>query len=342
LTDPTAPTAPSAAPVLALASAEVAPPAAPIVLPEGDPTGSADAIALGSSLPEPAPRPEPPAPAAAMTWPEDWRQMMAAETTGNDPRKFAKALRRLERYANPPAVWAKAAELEAKLSQGGGTVRIPGPQAAPAERAAFHRALGVPETPEGYFDRLTLAKGRVLGDYDRPVLDYFAARLHPEGATPKQMSALADAWFDYQQGVFESLEEADDEFRRASEEELRRAWGGAYAANTRAIGAMLDDAPPEVRDYFDGGRTAEGRRPGDDPAMLRWLARLALALYPAGQHYGDTGGATPADRLAEIRKLRREEPAKYEADRKLQAEELELIEQSMGSGGGAGAGRGRR
>ena len=49
---------------------------------------------------------------------------------------------------------------------------------------------------------------------------------------------------------------------------------------------------------------------------------------------------TGSDRLAEIRRLRQEQPAAYEADRKLQAEELDRIEAEMRGRGGGGRGGG--
>lgn len=260
---------------------------------------------------------------APSDWPDDWRDRMAAEVGGDDKKAVAAERKRLDRFASPNAVWASQRELEGKLGAGG-LVKIPGPKATDEEKSTFNKALGVPETPEGYVDSLKLANNRVLGDADVPVLKFFAGRLHPHGATPAQMSALVDAKFDFDQAQAEAREEADDDFQRKSETELRKEWGGGYKANTTAVATLIQEAPAEVRDFFSAGRSSDGRKVGNDPVMLRWLAEVALDKYPAEAHR-DASGQPAGDRLAEIRRLTREGKGSPE----LEAERLAIIENGV-------------
>lgn len=263
-------------------------------------------------------------PAAPPTWPDDWREQMAKERAGDDAKAYDKELKRLKQLTSPGAVWAKAAELESKFGAGG-LLKMPGPKASDEEKSAFNKAMGIPESPDGYLDKIKLANNRVLGDADKPVIESFAKAVHPAGATPAVVNAATDWWFNFQQEQADRQAEADDTFMRQAEIDLRKEWGGSYKATTSAIATMLADAPPEVRDYFAGGRAGDGRKTGNDPAMLKWLGGLALELYPAAANYGDGGGAG-SDRLTEIRKIARGEVAGQTLTPALEAEQTALIE----------------
>lgn len=257
-------------------------------------------------------------------WPADWRERMARQV-GGDEKTLAKELRRLQRFASPAAVYASERDLEAKLSAGG-LVRIPGAKASPAEKAAFARAMGVPDTPAGYLDRIRLAHNRILGEADRPVVESFASALHPLGATPAVVSAAADWWFNYQQAHADQREESDGAFRAASESGLRHEWGADYKANTAAIATLISVAPPEVGAVFASARDGDGNLLGNHAGILKWLHGLAVELIPAGQNYGSETTAA-SDRLSEIRKIARETPQLY--TKELEAEQTALIAQGQ-------------
>lgn len=274
-------------------------------------------------------------PASPSTWPESWRETMARQTLADengvepdkvDKKALTKEMKRLEQLTSPTAVWAKARSLESKLGSGK-LVEVPGPKASAEDKAAFAKAIGVPETVEGYAETLKLANNRVLGDADKPVFESFAKALHPAGATPAIVNAATDWWLSFQEHVQNDVDEKDDTFRRQSNADLQKEWGGGFKANTAAISRFLDDSPARIKDFFAGGRTADGRKAGDDPTMLRWLADTAKALgYDSADNYGD-GGSVGSNRLDEIRAMRRNEPDKYQQNRaKYEAEETALID----------------
>jgi hypothetical protein len=78
-----------------------------------------------------------------------------------------------------------------------------------------------------------------------------------------------------------------------------------------------------------GGRMADGRIIGNDPAMIRWLAALAHEVNPAATvtEDGDMSGKSIEDELAEIKALRKTDRKKYDSDA-VQTRERELIEAS--------------
>lgn len=73
------------------------------------------------------------------------------------------------------------AELERRM---GGMVRMPAQDAAPEDIQSFHRALGVPENPDGY--QITAAHPMVAPRAD------VNARLHAAGFTPNQVQLVYD------------------------------------------------------------------------------------------------------------------------------------------------------
>lgn len=265
-------------------------------------------------------------------WPTDWRERMASQVGGKDEKAVAKELKRLQRLTDPAALYGSYRELDSKFSEGG-LVKVPGAKATDDERAAFNKALGVPERPEDYLTKLQLGDGKVLGDLDKPIAESFAKAMHPLGLTPAQMSA-AVAWrLDEAEREASAQYDADESYRADAEGDLKERWGPAMDANIRAIQTVFTNAPggadPANQEGLMarllGGRTADGRIIGDDPDITAWLAGLALEIDPRSTLVpGDTGSAQMG-RLEEIRALRRSDPDKYNADKKMQAEELELI-----------------
>ncbi len=266
-------------------------------------------------------------PAAPATWPDDWRDLMAKEVGGEDKKAVAQELKRLQRFASPMAVWGSQRELETKLT---GLVRVPGPKASEDDVAAYRKALGVPETVDGYFEKLNLGKGKVLGEADKPVAESFATALHAENATPGQVSKAIGWWLDYQQAAEDQRQENDGTFQKQTEIDLRKEWGAQYKPTSAAIKTLYDDLPPQVRDIIDGGRSATGNLLGNDPDFMRWLGSLALDLYPAAQNYGADGTTPVSDRLTQIRKIAQDTPDLM--TNALRDEQTRLIQQQQNTG----------
>lgn len=267
-------------------------------------------------------------------WPQDWREATAAAIAGNDEKARAKEMKRLERYADPAGIYAKARELETKLSESG-VVRRPGPKATAEEVRAYHRAMGVPESPAGYFGQVQLDNGAVLGPADRPLAESFAAALHPAGATPEVMSAALNWYFKNEESQAAALDEADEAFRLEAERVLKQELGPGFARKTNAVAALFSEAPggsnlDDPGSLFArlmGGRLADGRIVGNDPDVVRFLVSLARDLHPAAAvtEAGNPSGQSIDAEIAEIREKMRSDRRGYFADDGLQARYRELI-----------------
>jgi len=267
-------------------------------------------------------------------WPEVWRQKAAEHLAAGDKKVLAKELKRLERITDPAALAGMYRELEAKFSAGG-LIKVPGKDAKPEEIAAYHKAIGVPEKPEEYFQHVKLENGAVIGEADKPLVDEFAAALHKAGAPPSIMNAALNWYYQRQESQAAALDESDDTFRRESETTLKEEFGPAFKRKTSAIASLFLTAPggADIKNEsalyarLMGGRTADGKIIGNDPDMVRFLVSLVNEVNPAATvvEDGAQSGKTIETELADIQKLRQTDSKKYWSA-PVQARELELIE----------------
>ena len=238
------------------------------------------------------------------TFPDNWREIVA----GDDP----KAVKTLERMASPDALWKSYSEARKELD-GGKRVKIPDASSSEEEYTNFNKALGVPDEASGYIDNLVLESGRVLGDEDRPMFDYFSERMHQAGTPPKIMATLTDAYLDFQHAQSEDQQQADHDNRVSNEIALKEELGGSFTSVTNAIGTMFSQAPPEISDLLTNGRASDGTLLGDHPTIVKWLGDLTTQLYPAAAMQAADGDNMQAmdDEIASLKKLSANDSSEY-------------------------------
>lgn len=267
-------------------------------------------------------------------FPDDWkektvRRALAQQQGLADPgrvsaKDVAKALKRIENHASPSDLFLKAESLEAKFS-GGKFVEIPGKDADEETVAAYNKARGVPDKPDGYFDKLALSGNRTLGESDRKTFDFYAARAHEAGIAPEHMSVFTNAFLDVRQAEVEAQDEMDTEFRGKGETDLRREWGPqGFTANSAIIKQFMDDQPEAIKSFFERARV-DGHLVGDDPQTIKSILKWAKDLNydGGGVSRESTGGTSAADRLEQIREMHRSSPDKITPA--IEAEQIRLI-----------------
>lgn len=116
-------------------------------------------------------------------------------------------------------------------------LKVPAVGAGAEEVAAFHQALGVPETPAGY--EVSLDEG-LEGVID---LDAFKTLAHEVGLSPGQAQALVSLAAQKTQAQEAEIAAQVDQQQAAQVEqttsELKRAWGEAMTANLRVANRAL-------------------------------------------------------------------------------------------------------
>ncbi len=128
--------------------------------------------------------------------------------------------------ATPPDA-PPAAPAPGPASEPDGGFCVPGADASPEEIARFHRALGVPETPEGY----ALVVPETLGGAD-PDID---RRLHAAGFTPAQAQLVYDLAAEILPPLMEAAAQEFEAERQT--ERLAREFGGE--ARFREVAGQL-------------------------------------------------------------------------------------------------------
>ncbi len=304
--EPIVPDTPATLPTTIVSTPPADPPATPPV--------SADPPAAPPATPDPA----------AVTPPAagDWRTKLAGED-----KDFAKVL---ARYTDEAAFGQAHRALQAKLSSGEYKKALP-ETATPEEKATWRKENGLPEAADGYFEKMALPNGVVLGEADKPIISEFAAAALEANVTPAQLSTLVAKHYALLDAQRVAQEDADANFKRTSEDALRADWQGPdFRRNLTAVSNLMAKWPEGLADRVLAGRTPDGRKLGDDPHFIKQLASLALelnpfsTLVPAGTSDPVKSGQS---RLEEIREMRRNNDPKYtENVKKIEAEEMELLD----------------
>jgi hypothetical protein len=293
-------------------SATPAKPAAdPAAAPASTPaTPAAPATVLGS---DPAADPAKPTPA---TWPDDWRTRLAG---GDD-----KALKRLERFADPGALAKSLMAAEARIRSGELKPTLAA-DAKPEEVAAWRAENGIPDKPEGYLEKLDLA------DAEKPLVSAFAEAMHKQNASPAVVKSAIEVYQQIQRQQAESRAEADVAAQQGVEDTLRQEWGGNYRGEVNAINGLLDQAPKGVKEAMLSARGPDGSLLLNNVDAVRWLSAMAREINPASTVVpgaGANAGKAIEERLGEIQKMMGDRKSAYwrgPESAKLQAEFRDLV-----------------
>lgn len=290
---------------------------------------------IGGDDDDPASQPKEPAKdPEKFAWDDRWREEVARHIAAGDEKIYAKELKRLERITSPAAIYGSYREMESRFTSGG-LVKIPGPDAKPEEVAAFHKALGVPESPEDYTADLKLDNGAVIGEDDRPIVDGFAKRFKDAGLNKQQAQILINHYYQEQMERAAEIDERDAAHRQQTETALKEELGDSFKRHMRAIPALFAEAPgggdaSNPNSLFArlmGGRMADGTLIGDDPDAARFFLSMVNIVKPHASIVEGSGDPSQSidDEISSIEKLMREDRRAYNQDHKKQARYLELL-----------------
>lgn len=256
-------------------------------------------------------------------WGEDWRDKIAEAVKPGD-KKFRE---RLERSTSPADIVKSYLALEQRVSAGElKAVKAFPAEGTDAEKAAWRTEAGVPDKPEGY--KIELKNGMVVGEADKPVVDAFAKWAHERNWEPSRLNDAVQFYYEAQDGQNAKIAQWDAAAKQKDEDALRAEFGTDFRTNINVVEHVLAGPLAPVAELLVGARLADGRKLGDDARVIKALAALGRELMPAADlvPIGTEAGKGVNDRLAEIRKLRTENPDKYDADKAMQAEELKLLD----------------
>lgn len=290
------------------------PVADPIDPPAGDPPATPPAASDPPADP-PAGDPEP------FKLPDDfdWR----THFTGGDD----KLLKLAGRYQSPKALVEALGQLRSKLSSGK-VIEPLGEDSTDEEKAAFRKALDIPDSADAYLEKLP--DGLVIGDDDKPAVDTFVAAMHEANAPRAVTNAALKAYYDIvDQQAAEQLNQVSAA-KKTCEDALREEWAqpGEYRRNENILVNYVSALPEPVRDAFDKGLDANGVPLGYNPAIRQWLVARALEDNPIATVVPGAGANQTEAISAEIAALEKkmENRREWFRDEAGQARYQQLIE----------------
>lgn len=233
-------------------------------------------------------------------WPDDWRDRFAGKDEG-----FGKLLKRF----TSPENFAKAyTGLQKKLSSAPAALTPPDKDATEEQVAEYRKAIGVPETPEGYEVKI---EGVPLGDVDKTILAGVLAGAHAQHIPAAHVKAMVGAWAEQAARAQEEQVAAAQRSKAQVQNELRREYGADFKRNL-GLGQEFLEAHPGIAKFV--------RPDAPDIELLRDIIALARDSADEEALYGGDGaggGKSMDDRIVELRtksvtgKLTKAEDAEY-------------------------------
>lgn len=243
---------------------------APAPAPTPTPAPSSSAAPTPAPSPTPAPAPSPtalnspePAPAPA---PADWRTSFGTDE---------KTQKLLGRYASAEAFGRAHLEAIGKIS----SVKAPLKEGASEDELKAWRAdNGVPEKPDGYFEKLP--QGLVIGEQDKALFTEWGAAMHKLNAPPGLVAETVKWYYGMQEQQAANQEALDRQHQTESTTALRAAWGRDYSENINLVKSFMGGLPEETANMFQDATLPDGRRLFNSPEIVQWIAQKAREINP--------------------------------------------------------------
>lgn len=257
---------------------------------------------------------------------DDWRTQFA----GDDPKLRGY----LDKHASPKAMAERLKRYDDEF-KAGKYIKPLDDGASDDDKAAYRKALGVPDAIDGYLDKLPNAL--VIGDDDRGELglDPYLAAFHelnlPKSASDKLISLYKAQVDAVAAAQAEETANADNDYAAANTATLKEEWGPDYRRNINVADGYIATLPDDVKAAFLEGRGPDGRPLGSNPAMIQWITGLAMEANPYSTVVPATGNqaAAAADRIATIKGMMGDREGAYYKGPKsaaLQKEYRDLLE----------------
>lgn len=206
--------------------------------------------------------------AGPATWPDNWRETLA----GSDEKELA----RLKRFSSIENVYKSYRQAEKRLSERSAAPTLP-ENATEEQVAEYRKAIGVPETPDGY--GLKFSEELKPTEADNEILGGFLADMHRQHMPPAAAKAAFE-WYQAQVGRMREEQAAAQQRRgHANQVTLRKEMGADYVRNLGLADEFLAGYPG----------LAKLVSPTSEIDVLRDVVKLARASADEEALYGGDG-----------------------------------------------------
>ncbi|MGA0595610.1 hypothetical protein [Enterovirga sp. CN4-39] len=250
---------------------------------------------------------------AEAAWRDDWRDRLVEKLPAAEREK---ELARLKRFASPENVYKSLRELERKQSTGALKAALP-ENPSPEEVAAYRKANGIPDNPDGY--GLAFPETIQADDGLKSDLAGFQKHMHDANVPPSAVKPAFDYFMKMTQDAAQRRHEAAKEAKVNNLVELRSEYGKDFKANVSAANGFIAKYAGEKAPDLVGLQLADGTVLGDHPEFIRFAVNAGLELAEDGaiETGGGASGGSMLDRYKTIMMNPRSTPAE-----KAEAQEL--------------------
>lgn len=227
--------------------------------------------------------------AATTATPPDWRASF-----GNDE----KTQKLLGRYASAEAFGKAHLDAVARIS----SIKAPLKEgASDEEAAAWRKDNGIPEKPDGYFEKLP--NGLVIGEDDKALFSEWAGNMHKLNIPPSAVASTVQWYYQMQERETQAQQALDRQQQSEATNALRAAWGRDYSENINLVKSFMGGLQEETASMFMDATLPDGRRLMNSPEIVQWLGQKAREINPLAFIPGASGGdesKTLDERIAAI------------------------------------------
>lgn len=249
---------------------------------------------------------------------KDWR----SEWAGED----AEVLKFLGRHASPAAAIKEFKKIHGDM-RAGKFLKPVDENSSDEEKAAWRNALGVPESPDGYLEKLP--DGLVIGEDDKGPIEQVLAAMHESGAPKGVVDAMLSSYFDLVESQDAERFETNEAAKRETEDALRSEWGPEYRRNVNVLTNFIGSLPESVGSVFLEAVDERGVKIANNPEFLKWAMSIALDKNPIATVVPGAGAnqaSAIADEIASIEKTMRTNRSEYNRNDAMQARYRQLLE----------------
>lgn len=193
-----------------------------------------------------------------------------------------------ERYESAEEALKGHAEAVKMARTRDGFVKVPGKDATDEDRAAFRKAMGVPDGPESY----GIALPEEMTKADPGAVDRLGAFLKMAHGfnIPREAATAIVNWHNEQNRTsLQQFADAERKDRETADASLKEAWGADYSTNRElAARAALWAAGDELTDHMtklgldvsDPSALIEGVRLSSPALLTRMMAKIGRFMAP--------------------------------------------------------------
>jgi len=169
-------------------------------------------------------------------------------------------------------------------------IAMPTPDAPKEEWDEFYRAIGRPESPDGYKINIE--------DADEDILNEFKRLAHEKGFTQQQIEGIEKFWEGFRQKTAEKVEQQIEQLKETALTELQKEWGNNFDTEIetarKAVETLCDD---EQKQLLNAGL-------GNDPRVIRLFNRIGKMLGEDKLSSVTGKGGFTIDAKSELAKLK--------------------------------------